>query len=148
MQIFVSIHLIPPDLKFLPDANPPNFSNEEQVIERGAMVRIKIMGLKMDVKDIVSLPPPSRLLLFLPNSNISLRSAPSRRIILVSSDFVILREKPGLLLKSFSSVFSYIYFFVLFEDTPLRIGIASVCIFIGILSHIAYCMSSICSRLR
>jgi DNA-directed RNA polymerase II subunit RPB7 len=53
MQIFVSIHLIPPDLKFLPDANPPNFSNEEQVIERGAMVRIKIMGLRMDVKDIV-----------------------------------------------------------------------------------------------
>jgi len=53
MQIFVSIHLIPPDLKFYPDANPPNFSNEDQVIERGAMVRIKIMGLRMDVKDIV-----------------------------------------------------------------------------------------------
>lgn len=53
MQIFVSIHLIPPDLKFLPDANPPNFSNEEQVIEKGAMVRVKIMGLRMDVKDIV-----------------------------------------------------------------------------------------------
>jgi DNA-directed RNA polymerase subunit E'/Rpb7 len=56
MQIFVSIHLIPPDLKFLPDANPPNFSNEEQVIEQGAMVRIKIMGLKMEVKDIVHSP--------------------------------------------------------------------------------------------
>ena len=55
MQIFVSVHLIPSDLKFYPDANPPNFSNEEQVIERGAMVRIKIMGLRMDVKDIVSL---------------------------------------------------------------------------------------------
>jgi hypothetical protein len=53
MQIFVSIHLIPPDLKFLPDANPPNFSNEEQVIEKGAMVRVKIMGLRMDVRDIV-----------------------------------------------------------------------------------------------
>ena len=57
MQIFVSIHLIPPDLKFLPDANPPNFSNEEQIIEKGAMVRIKIMGLRMDVKDIVTHPP-------------------------------------------------------------------------------------------
>jgi S1 RNA binding domain len=53
MQIFVSVHSIPPDLKFYPDANPPNFSNEDQVIERGQMVRIKIMGLKMDVKDIV-----------------------------------------------------------------------------------------------
>jgi DNA-directed RNA polymerase II subunit RPB7 len=53
MQIFVSAHLIPPDLKFYPDANPPNFSNEDQVIERGQMVRIKIMGLRMDVKDIV-----------------------------------------------------------------------------------------------
>jgi len=55
MQIFVSIHLIPPDLKFLPDANPPNFSNEEQVIEKGAMVRVKIMGLRMDVKDIFAI---------------------------------------------------------------------------------------------
>jgi hypothetical protein len=55
MQIFVSIHLIPPDLKFLPDANPPNYSNDEQVIEKGAMVRVKIMGLRMDVKDIVRL---------------------------------------------------------------------------------------------
>ena len=60
MQIFVSIHLIPPDLKFLPDANPPNFSNEEQIIEKGAMVRIKIMGLRMDVKDIVSIPKSVR----------------------------------------------------------------------------------------
>ena len=60
MQIFVSIHLIPPDLKFLPDANPPNFSNEEQIIEKGAMVRIKIMGLRMDVKDIVSIPKATR----------------------------------------------------------------------------------------
>jgi DNA-directed RNA polymerase subunit E'/Rpb7 len=83
MQIFVSIHLIPPDLKFLPDANPPNFSNEEQVIERGAMVRIKIMGLKMDVKDIVHYP---FTLLFSPGSNISLRLALSRKIILVFSD--------------------------------------------------------------
>jgi DNA-directed RNA polymerase subunit E'/Rpb7 len=58
MQIFVSIHLIPPDLKFFPDANPPNFSNDEQIIERGAMVRIKIMGLRMDVRDIVIPPVP------------------------------------------------------------------------------------------
>lgn len=83
MQIFVSIHLIPPDLKFLPDANPPNFSNEEQVIERGAMVRVKIMGLKMDVKDIVI---SLSINFFWSSSNISLRSAPSKRIILASSD--------------------------------------------------------------
>jgi DNA-directed RNA polymerase II subunit RPB7 len=57
LQIFVSIHLIPPDLKFYPDANPPNFSNEEQSILKGAMVRIKIMGLRMDVKDIVTPTP-------------------------------------------------------------------------------------------
>jgi DNA-directed RNA polymerase II subunit RPB7 len=69
MQIFVSIHLIPPDLKFLPDANPPNFSNEEQVIERGAMVRIKIMGLRMDVKDIVCLDH-GRINLSLPSARL------------------------------------------------------------------------------
>src|SRR5579859_1198054 len=56
MQIFVSVHLIPPDLKFYPDANPPNYQNEEQVIEKGSMVRVKIMGLRMDVKDIVTSP--------------------------------------------------------------------------------------------
>lgn len=74
MQIFVSIHLIPPDLKFYPDANPPNFSNEDQIIERGAMVRIKIMGLRMDVKDIVSS-------LYVTCLNNSLRLAPLKRII-------------------------------------------------------------------
>ena len=56
MQIFVSVHLIHPELKFFPDANPPNFSNEEQVIEKGATVRIKIMGLRMDVGNIVASP--------------------------------------------------------------------------------------------
>src|SRR5271170_4678993 len=83
MQIFVSIHLIPPDLKFLPDANPPNFSNEEQIIEKGAMVRIKIMGLRMDVKDIVPSPIHTHLL------TISLRSVRSKKIILVFSDLVV-----------------------------------------------------------
>jgi DNA-directed RNA polymerase subunit E'/Rpb7 len=75
MQIFVSIHLIPPDLKFNPNANPPCFENEEQKIERGAMVRVKIMGLRMDVKDIV---PASHK----KTTNDSLLSARSRRITL------------------------------------------------------------------
>ena len=79
MQIFVSIHLIPPDLKFYPDANPPNFSNEDQIIERGAMVRIKIMGLRMDVKDIVSS-------LYVTCLNNSLRLAQLKKIISVFFD--------------------------------------------------------------
>jgi len=62
MQIFVSIHLIPSDLIFYPDANPPNYSNEEQIIEKGAMVRIKIMGLRMQVKEIVVFPFPDSVL--------------------------------------------------------------------------------------
>jgi DNA-directed RNA polymerase subunit E'/Rpb7 len=74
MQIFVSIHLIPPDLKFNPNANPPSFENEEQKIERGAMARIKIMGLRMDVKDIVNHP--------MKTTNDSLLSARSRKITL------------------------------------------------------------------
>lgn len=75
MQIFVSIHLIPPDLKFNPNANPPSFENEEQKIERGAMARIKIMGLRMDVKDIVNRPMKT-------TTNDSLLSARSRKITL------------------------------------------------------------------
>jgi len=82
MQIFVSIHLIPSDLIFYPDANPPNYSNEEQIIEKGAMVRIKIMGLRMQVKDIVSVPVPG-FASYMGNSS---QSAPLRKITLAFFD--------------------------------------------------------------
>jgi S1 RNA binding domain len=107
MQIFVSIHLIPPDLKFYPDANPPNYSNEEQVIEKGAMVRIKIMGLRMEVKDIVH--SHSFLTLGLMSSSQSVRL---KKITLVFFDcvFVVLVVVVGFVMGCWF-VFSV-------EDTP------------------------------
>lgn len=91
MQIFVSIHLIPPDLKFNPNANPPCFENDEQQrVERGAMVRIKIMGLRMDVKDIV--------IHHMEMSNGSLLSAPSKRIISGLFDYSILTSMGDVLI--------------------------------------------------
>lgn len=51
--------LIPPDMKFDPNSNPPCFSNpEEQVsIERNARVRLKIVGTRVDATEIVSCFP-------------------------------------------------------------------------------------------
>ena len=48
--------LIPPDMKFDPNSNPPCFNNpEEQVsIERNARVRLKIVGTRVDATEIVS----------------------------------------------------------------------------------------------
>ena len=42
--------LIPADVKFDPTSNPPQFSdNEGQVIEKGAHVRLKLVGTRSDV---------------------------------------------------------------------------------------------------
>ncbi|KAF3154495.1 DNA-directed RNA polymerase II subunit [Orbilia oligospora] len=50
LPVFVSTHLIPADVKFDPTANPPQFSdNEGQVIEKGAHVRLKLVGTRSDV---------------------------------------------------------------------------------------------------
>ncbi|KAK9893724.1 DNA-directed RNA polymerase II subunit rpb7 [Cystobasidium minutum MCA 4210] len=57
LNVFVSSHLIPPDMKFDPNANPPCFSNpEEQVsIERNARVRLKIVGTRVDATEIFAI---------------------------------------------------------------------------------------------
>ncbi|KAJ6257747.1 ATP synthase subunit [Drechslerella dactyloides] len=50
LPVFVSTHLIPADVKFDPTSNPPQFSdNEGQVIEKGAHVRLKLVGTRSDV---------------------------------------------------------------------------------------------------
>ena len=44
------MQLIPPDIKWDPNATPPQYTdNGEQVIEKGTHLRIKLMGTRSDV---------------------------------------------------------------------------------------------------
>ncbi|KAJ1994347.1 DNA-directed RNA polymerase II subunit [Dimargaris cristalligena] len=52
LVVFVSSHAMPSDMKFDSTANPPCFQSDEQTIDKGALVRLKIMGLKMEPNDI------------------------------------------------------------------------------------------------
>ncbi|KAI9890370.1 MAG: DNA-directed RNA polymerase II subunit [Vezdaea aestivalis] len=50
LQIFVSSHLIPSDIKFDENATPPQYTdNGDQVIEKGTQIRIKLIGTRSDV---------------------------------------------------------------------------------------------------
>ncbi|KAL8961513.1 MAG: hypothetical protein Q9193_001943 [Seirophora villosa] len=50
LPVFVSNHLIPPDIKWDPNATPPQYTdNKDQVIEKGTHLRIKLIGTRSDV---------------------------------------------------------------------------------------------------
>jgi len=50
LQLFVSRELISKDIKFDPNATPWQWTdNEDQVIEQGAQVRVKLLGIRSDV---------------------------------------------------------------------------------------------------
>ncbi|KAI5466656.1 putative DNA-directed RNA polymerase II chain Rpb7 [Mariannaea sp. PMI_226] len=50
LRLFVSAHLIPSDIKWDPNATPPQFTNnEDTVIEPGTHVRVKIIGTRTEV---------------------------------------------------------------------------------------------------
>lgn len=49
LSVFVSSHLIPNDMVFNPSANPPSYSSEDQSIEKGSRIRLKIVGVRADV---------------------------------------------------------------------------------------------------
>lgn len=59
LNVFVSTHLIPSDLKFDPNAESPQYASEDQVIQKGAMIRLKIINARMDSTEIVSSFSPS-----------------------------------------------------------------------------------------
>ncbi|OMJ27511.1 DNA-directed RNA polymerase II subunit rpb7 [Smittium culicis] len=44
--------LIPADMKFDPNGNPPNYHSEDQKIEKGTPVRLKIVGTRVDATEI------------------------------------------------------------------------------------------------
>lgn len=49
LSVFVSSHLIPSDMSFNPSANPPAYVSDEQSIQKGSRVRLKIVGVRADV---------------------------------------------------------------------------------------------------
>ncbi|GAA5936429.1 hypothetical protein JCM1841_001804 [Sporobolomyces salmonicolor] len=57
LQCFISVHLIPPDFSFDPNANPPCFSSTEDVlkIEKGTKIRLKIVGTRVDATEIFAI---------------------------------------------------------------------------------------------
>jgi len=42
-------------MKFDPNANPPCFASEDQVIEKGTKVRLKIVGTRVDATEIFAI---------------------------------------------------------------------------------------------
>ncbi|KAF3481984.1 DNA-directed RNA polymerase II subunit RPB7 [Arthroderma uncinatum] len=56
LTVFVSKHLIPPEIKWDPDATPPQYTdNADQVIEKGTNLRIKLIGLRNDVRNMFAI---------------------------------------------------------------------------------------------
>lgn len=49
LNVFISHRLLPSDMEFNPTANPPSYVSEEQTIEKGSRVRLKIVGVRADV---------------------------------------------------------------------------------------------------
>ena len=48
--------LIPPEIKWDPDATPPQYTdNGDQVIEKGTNLRIKLIGLRNDVRNMFAI---------------------------------------------------------------------------------------------
>ncbi|KAL1924608.1 uncharacterized protein VTP21DRAFT_4262 [Calcarisporiella thermophila] len=55
LQVFVSSHLIPQDMKFDPHSNPPCYASEDQEIKKDVHVRIKIVGTRVDATEIFAI---------------------------------------------------------------------------------------------
>ncbi|KAI8629276.1 RNA polymerase Rpb7-like domain-containing protein [Xylariaceae sp. FL1651] len=53
LRIFVSTHLIPQEIRWDPNATPPQFTNnEDTTIEVGTHVRVKILGTRAEVGEL------------------------------------------------------------------------------------------------
>jgi len=52
LSVFISKHLIPSDMKYMPSHTPPAYISEDQVVMKNAKVRIKIIGTRADVNSI------------------------------------------------------------------------------------------------
>ncbi|KAJ3718390.1 RNA polymerase Rpb7 [Lentinula raphanica] len=55
LTVFVAHQLIPPDMKFEPNSNPPSFASEQQIIEKDTKIRLKIVGTRVDATEIFAI---------------------------------------------------------------------------------------------
>ncbi|KAJ2156592.1 DNA-directed RNA polymerase II subunit [Coemansia sp. RSA 552] len=55
LSIFVSQTLIPADMKLDMNSNPPSFHSDDQKIEKGTLVRVKISGTRIDATSIYAI---------------------------------------------------------------------------------------------
>ncbi|KAG2219472.1 hypothetical protein INT45_010392, partial [Circinella minor] len=55
LQVFVSNHLIPNDMQYDPNGNPPSYASEDQVIQKDVQVRIKLVGTRIDATEIFAI---------------------------------------------------------------------------------------------
>ncbi|KAJ4499078.1 hypothetical protein C8R41DRAFT_815929 [Lentinula lateritia] len=55
LSVFVSHQLIPPDMKFEPNSNPPSFASDQQIIEKNTKIRLKIVGTRVDATEIFAI---------------------------------------------------------------------------------------------
>ncbi|KAI8646833.1 DNA-directed RNA polymerase II subunit [Parasitella parasitica] len=55
LQVFVSNHLIPTDMRFDANGNPPCYSSEDQVIQKDVQVRLKLVGTRVDATEIFAI---------------------------------------------------------------------------------------------
>ncbi|KAF3346227.1 hypothetical protein VdG1_01328 [Verticillium dahliae VDG1] len=52
LRLFVSAHLIPSEIKWDPNATPPQFTdNDDTIIEPGTHVRVKVIGTRAEVSE-------------------------------------------------------------------------------------------------
>lgn len=50
-----ALQLIPSDMTYNPTANPPAYVSEDQTIEKGSRLRLKIVGVRADVGQMVAM---------------------------------------------------------------------------------------------
>ncbi|OLL25098.1 DNA-directed RNA polymerase II subunit rpb7 [Neolecta irregularis DAH-3] len=55
MRVFVSVHSLPSDMKWEPSSNPPSYASDDQIIEKGAKVRLRIIGTRTDATEIFAI---------------------------------------------------------------------------------------------
>jgi DNA-directed RNA polymerase II subunit RPB7 len=56
LEVFISRHGIPSDMRFDPDSTPPCYQSDDQntKIQQDTHVRLKIMGTKVEANGLVS----------------------------------------------------------------------------------------------
>ncbi|KAL1933264.1 hypothetical protein VTP01DRAFT_7354 [Rhizomucor pusillus] len=55
LNVFVSSHLIPNDMHYDANNDPPCYASEDQVIQKDVQVRIKLVGTRVDATEIFAI---------------------------------------------------------------------------------------------